>query len=151
MAHVIAVAGKGGVGKTTLCGMLIQYLCEKGKGPILAVDADANSNLNEVLGVKVETTLGDVREEIAVGIQGAIGIVRHPEGGAAVGLVKLGDVLAVLPLVVDAQAELLDPLAGGQGHVTFSRITNRGIKISKEKKAVPEKTGATITIYCSLS
>ena len=31
MAHVIAVAGKGGVGKTTLCGMLIQYLCEKEK------------------------------------------------------------------------------------------------------------------------
>lgn len=65
MAHVIAVAGKGGVGKTTLCGMLIQYLCEKGKGPVLAVDADANSNLNEVLGVKVDATLGDVREEIA--------------------------------------------------------------------------------------
>lgn len=65
MAHVIAVAGKGGVGKTTLCGMLVQYLCEKGKGPVLAVDADANSNLNEVLGVKVDTTLGDVREEIA--------------------------------------------------------------------------------------
>lgn len=65
MAHVIAVAGKGGVGKTTLCGLLIQYLGEKGKGPILAVDADANSNLNEVLGVEVETTLGDVREEIA--------------------------------------------------------------------------------------
>ena len=65
MAHVIAVAGKGGVGKTTLCGLLIQYLCEKGKGPILAVDADANSNLNEVLGVEVETTLGDVWDEIA--------------------------------------------------------------------------------------
>lgn len=65
MAHVIAVAGKGGVGKTTLTGLLIQYLGEKGKGPILAVDADANSNLNEVLGVEVETTLGDVREEIA--------------------------------------------------------------------------------------
>ena len=65
MAHVIAVAGKGGVGKTTLCGMLIQYLCEKKKGPVLAVDADANSNLNEVLGVEVDTTLGDVREEIA--------------------------------------------------------------------------------------
>ena len=65
MAHVIAVAGKGGVGKTTLCGMLIQYLCEQGKGPVLAVDAYANSNLNEVLGVKVDTTLGDVREEIA--------------------------------------------------------------------------------------
>ncbi|MCI5699529.1 MAG: AAA family ATPase [Lachnospiraceae bacterium] len=65
MAHVIAIAGKGGVGKTTLCGMMIQYLCNRKKGPVLAVDADANSNLNEVLGVEVETTLGDIREEIA--------------------------------------------------------------------------------------
>ncbi len=64
MGHVIAVAGKGGVGKTTLCGLLIQYLCKSGKGPVLAVDADANSNLNEVLGVEVETTLGELREEI---------------------------------------------------------------------------------------
>lgn len=65
MAHVIAVAGKGGVGKTTLTGLLIQYLCEQKKGPILAVDADANANLNEVLGVEVESTLGGIREEIA--------------------------------------------------------------------------------------
>ena len=64
MGHVIAVAGKGGVGKTTLCGLLIQYLCESGKKPVLAVDADANSNLNEVLGVKTEITLGELREEI---------------------------------------------------------------------------------------
>lgn len=65
MTHTIAVAGKGGVGKTTTCGMLIDYLCTSGKGPILVVDADANSNLNEVLGVEVETTLGDIREEMA--------------------------------------------------------------------------------------
>lgn len=64
MAHVIAVAGKGGVGKTTLCGLMIQYLCEKGKCPVLALDADANSNLNEVMGVEVEMTLGEVREEV---------------------------------------------------------------------------------------
>lgn len=64
MGHIIAVAGKGGVGKTTLCGLLIQYLCENGKKPVLAVDADANSNLNEVLGVEVEVTLGELREEI---------------------------------------------------------------------------------------
>ena len=64
MAHVIAMAGKGGVGKTTLCGLLIQYLCETGRKPVLAVDADANSNLNEVLGVEVESTLGEIREEI---------------------------------------------------------------------------------------
>ena len=65
MTHTIAVAGKGGVGKTTICGLIIQYLCEKGKRPILAVDADANSNLNEVLGVEVDMTLGDIREEVA--------------------------------------------------------------------------------------
>jgi len=64
MAHVIAVAGKGGVGKTTLTGLLIKSLCEQKKGPILAVDADANANLNEVLGVEVEATLGSIREEI---------------------------------------------------------------------------------------
>ena len=63
--HTIAVAGKGGVGKTTTCGMLIDYLCKKGQGPLLVVDADANSNLNEVLGVDVETTLGTIREEMA--------------------------------------------------------------------------------------
>ena len=64
MAQTIAVAGKGGVGKTTLTGLLIQYLGEKGKTPILAVDADANSNLNEVLGVEVEMTLGEIRETV---------------------------------------------------------------------------------------
>ena len=63
--HTIAVAGKGGVGKTTTCGMIIDYLCSKGKGPVLVVDADANSNLNEVLGVEVETSLGAIREEMA--------------------------------------------------------------------------------------
>ena len=65
MPHTIAVAGKGGVGKTTTCGMLIDYLCKKGNGPVLVVDADANSNLNEVLGVEVETSLGAIREEMA--------------------------------------------------------------------------------------
>jgi len=65
MPHTIAVAGKGGVGKTTICGMLIDYLASKGAGPVLAVDADANANLNEVLGVEVETSLGAIREEMA--------------------------------------------------------------------------------------
>ena len=65
MPHTIAVAGKGGVGKTTTCGMMIDYLCKKGNGPLLVVDADANANLNEVLGVEAETTLGEIREEMA--------------------------------------------------------------------------------------
>ncbi len=66
MPHTIAVAGKGGVGKTTTCGMLIDYLCKKRRGPVLVVDADANSNLNEVLGVEVDTSLGQIREEMAM-------------------------------------------------------------------------------------
>ena len=65
MTHTIALAGKGGVGKTTVTGLLIHYLCAKKQGPVLAVDADANSNLNEVLGMEVETTLGSLREEMA--------------------------------------------------------------------------------------
>lgn len=64
MGKIIAVAGKGGVGKTTLCGLLIQHLCRTGRTPVLAVDADANSNLNEVLGVEAPPTLGEIREEI---------------------------------------------------------------------------------------
>jgi len=63
--YTIAVAGKGGVGKTTTCGMIIDYLCSKKQGPVLVVDADANANLNEVLGVEVETSLGAIREEMA--------------------------------------------------------------------------------------
>ena len=65
MPEVIAIAGKGGVGKTTIGGMLVRYLIEKVKnGPVLAVDADPNSNLNEVLGVSVHSTIGEAREKL---------------------------------------------------------------------------------------
>ena len=60
--QIIAVAGKGGTGKTTLCGMIIKHLANREKGSVLAVDADPNSNLNEVLGVAAPTTLGEIRE-----------------------------------------------------------------------------------------
>jgi CO dehydrogenase maturation factor len=62
LSFTIAVSGKGGTGKTTFAGMIIRYLMDKGKGPILAVDADSNSNLNEVLGVEVRSTIGEARE-----------------------------------------------------------------------------------------
>ena len=65
MTFTIAVAGKGGVGKTTICGLIVDRLIKMNKTPLLVVDADANSNLNEVLGVEVETTLGTIREELA--------------------------------------------------------------------------------------
>ena len=64
MSKRIAVAGKGGTGKTSIAGLIIMYLVKAGKGPILAVDADANSNLNEVLGMEIEETIGNIREEV---------------------------------------------------------------------------------------
>ncbi len=67
MSYSIALAGKGGTGKTTLAGMLIKYLKARGKTPVLAVDADANANLNEVLGLTVNETLGDAREDMKKG------------------------------------------------------------------------------------
>jgi len=67
MPFTIALAGKGGTGKTTIAGMLIKYLATAGKTPILAVDADSNANLNEVLGVTVTDTLGNAREEMKKG------------------------------------------------------------------------------------
>ncbi len=62
MSKVVAMAGKGGTGKTTIAGLLIRFLMKKGLKPVLAVDADANANLNEVLGLEVRATLGEARE-----------------------------------------------------------------------------------------
>ncbi|MEE8399686.1 MAG: AAA family ATPase, partial [Desulfobacterales bacterium] len=67
MPYSIALAGKGGTGKTTLAGMLIKYLVARQKAPILAVDADCNANLNEVLGLEITDTLGNARENMKKG------------------------------------------------------------------------------------
>ena len=68
MPFSIALAGKGGTGKTTLAGLLIKYLVKTDRTPILAVDADSNANLNEVCGLEVTDTLGNAREEMRKGI-----------------------------------------------------------------------------------
>jgi len=60
----ISFAGKGGTGKSTLSALLVNYLVEKGLKPVLAVDADPNANLNELLGEEVHITLGEIREEL---------------------------------------------------------------------------------------
>jgi CO dehydrogenase maturation factor len=68
MAFSIALAGKGGTGKTTMAGFLVKYLLGHHKTPVLAVDADSNSNLNEVLGVAVTDTVGNAREDMKKGV-----------------------------------------------------------------------------------
>ena len=67
MPFSIALAGKGGTGKTTMAGLLVKYLMHVNKTPVLAVDADSNANLNEVLGVPVTASLGDAREDMKKG------------------------------------------------------------------------------------
>jgi CO dehydrogenase maturation factor len=62
MAEVIAVTGKGGVGKTTVAALVVRALVEAGSGAVLAVDADPNLNLDTALGVTAAETVGDVRE-----------------------------------------------------------------------------------------
>ncbi|MCI5180079.1 MAG: carbon monoxide dehydrogenase [Candidatus Electrothrix sp. AW3_4] len=64
MTKVIALAGKGGTGKTTTSALLIKYLTQRKMTPVLAVDADANANLNELLDLNVQTTLGEIRKEL---------------------------------------------------------------------------------------
>ncbi len=64
MTKVIAMAGKGGTGKTTTTALLTKYLLAKKETPFLLVDADANANLNELLNLDVHLTLGQIRKEL---------------------------------------------------------------------------------------
>jgi CO dehydrogenase maturation factor len=65
LTTVLAVSGKGGVGKTAMASLVVGYLIEEGLKPILAVDADSNSNLDLALGIELESTVGSVREEMS--------------------------------------------------------------------------------------
>jgi CO dehydrogenase maturation factor len=70
MSKIIAFAGKGGVGKTTVATLVVRYLSSTGKSPVLAVDADPNSNLGETMGMQVPVTVGDIRENFMKDPQG---------------------------------------------------------------------------------
>ncbi len=72
MTTTIALAGKGGVGKTTIAGMVIKYLAETQPGSILAIDADPSSNLNMVLGLDLDWTVGDIRENLLAEVQSSM-------------------------------------------------------------------------------
>lgn len=73
MAFVIAFAGKGGTGKTSIAALTVRYLTEKRRGPVLAVDADSNACLNEALGIRVHATIGTLREQSLQTIRGGGG------------------------------------------------------------------------------
>ncbi|MBL7064989.1 MAG: AAA family ATPase [Anaerolineae bacterium] len=81
MTTTIALAGKGGTGKTTIAALLIRYLCEEHNGSILAIDADPSSNLNMVLGMEVEQTVGDIREGMLTLVQSSGALAGSMPGG----------------------------------------------------------------------
>ena len=85
MTVTIALAGKGGVGKTTVAGMVIKYLIQTQPGAVLAIDADPSSNLNMVLGLDLDWTVGDIREDLLAQVKGSL-----TAGGAAMGALPGG-------------------------------------------------------------
>lgn len=85
MTTTIALAGKGGVGKTTTAGLIIKYLISSQSGAILAIDADPSSNLNMALGLDLEWTVGDIREGLLDQVQNSL-----LQGGAAMGALPGG-------------------------------------------------------------
>lgn len=78
MAFTLAIAGKGGVGKTTVSGLIIEALRRRTGGPILAIDADPNATLADVLGLDVAITLGEMQATTLANI-------RHLPSGVPLG------------------------------------------------------------------
>lgn len=85
MTTTIALAGKGGVGKTTLAALIVKYLVQTQPGSILAIDADPSSNFNLVLGLPLEWTVGDIRENMLGQVKSSL-----TRGGAAMGTMPGG-------------------------------------------------------------
>ncbi len=85
MTTTIALAGKGGVGKTTIAAMVIKYLTGSQGDAVLAIDADPSSNLNMVLGLDLEWTVGEIREGLLEQVQQSL-----TAGGAAMGTLPGG-------------------------------------------------------------
>lgn len=77
MGLTLAMTGKGGVGKTTLSALTIDWLVRSNEGPILAVDADSNANLHEALGVSYAATVGGIRENARKEAQALTGVSKQ--------------------------------------------------------------------------
>lgn len=105
MAKSIAVAGKGGTGKSTLAALLILNLVKQRRGPVLAVDADADSNLATLLGVTSKQSIGDLREEVLKEIK------NFPAGMSKASYVEAG----LHQIIVEAEGFDLVTMGRGEG------------------------------------
>ena len=87
MTTTIALAGKGGVGKTTVAAMVVEHLAGT-QGPVLAIDADPSSSLNMLLGLDLESTVGDIREGLLAQVRERIREGGSPGGASPAGMAK---------------------------------------------------------------
>jgi CO dehydrogenase maturation factor len=122
MATTIAVAGKGGTGKTTVAALLIQCLCESRKGPVLAIDADPDANLGQLLGIRPEKTIGELREDILREMK------NFPAGMSKADYVQAG----LHQLIEEADGFDLITMGQGEGPGCYCSLNNLIRKFSED-------------------
>ena len=122
MAKSIAVAGKGGTGKTTIAALIVRYLCEKKRGPVLAIDADADANLGTLLGIKTVKTIGDLREEVLREMK------NLPAGMTKANYVEAG----LHQIIEEAQGFDLVTMGRGEGNGCYCSLNNLIRKFSAD-------------------
>ncbi len=114
MSKIIALAGKGGVGKTTVSALALRYFAKNNKSPVLAVDADPNSNLGETLGLEVTKTVGDVREDF----------MRDPQGVPS-GMDKIVYIEMLMnQIIIETQAFDLLVMGRQEGQGCYCMVNN---------------------------
>ncbi len=114
MSKVIALAGKGGVGKTTVSALALRYFAKNNKSPVLAVDADPNSNLGETLGLDVTKTVGDVREDF----------MRDPQGVPS-GMDKIVYIeMLINQIIIETEAFDLLVMGRQEGQGCYCMVNN---------------------------
>lgn len=104
MTVTIALAGKGGTGKTTLAALLVRYLTQRNGHTVLAIDADPSTNLNMALGLPLSKTVGDIREEL---------LDESQSGGVATGMARQDFLNYQLRLSIE-EGDEVDLLAMGR-------------------------------------
>jgi CO dehydrogenase maturation factor len=118
----IAVAGKGGTGKTTIAALLITQLVLQNKTPVLAIDADPDSNLGDLLGVQPEQSIGDLREEVLDAIK------KLPAGMTKASYVEAG----LHQIIEEADGFDLITMGRGEGAGCYCALNNMIRKFSDD-------------------
>lgn len=125
MTTTIAFAGKGGVGKTTLSALTIRYLAGLKAGPVLAVDADPSSNLNLLLGLELDATVSELREDMLEQVKQTL-----TQGGAAMGTLPGGQTkrdyldLGIRNALVEGQDVDLVAMGRGEGPGCYCAVNH---------------------------